>query len=103
VEGIVPSEALRKPKVGFFTGDVTRWFGAQIDASVRDYLLQPEPAYAEILEPAEVRRLVASHGPRTARHDSILLFSILMLEIWLSTFLPRARSASRASLAGAAS
>jgi asparagine synthase (glutamine-hydrolysing) len=88
--GIVPDRVIDKPKIGFFTGEVAAWFEAQARGSIADYLLRPEPRYAEMLDPAQVRRLVDSHGAGSGKPESHLLLSILMLEIWLSTFLPRA-------------
>lgn len=88
--GVVPDRVLDRPKVGFFNGAVAGWFQAQAERSIKDYLVRPEPHYAEFLEPAEVRRLVQAHDPRAGKQDSHLLLSILMLEVWLSTFLGRA-------------
>ncbi len=88
--GMIPDEAIDKRKVGFFAGAAAGWFQAQATRSIPDFLLQPQPRYAELLDPGEVRRLVAAHGPRSGKAESQLLLSILMLEVWLSTFLPRA-------------
>ncbi len=88
--GVIPDHAIDKRKVGFFAGAVAGWFQAQAVRAIPDYLLQPQPLYAEMLDQAEVRKLVAAHGPRSGKAESQLLLSILMLEIWLSTFLPRA-------------
>ena len=88
--GVIPDHIIDKPKIGFFAGTVTRWFEAQAGRSISEYLLQPEPRYKAFLDPAEVRRLVGAHGSRSQRSDSQLLLSILMLEVWLATFIPRA-------------
>jgi hypothetical protein len=64
---------------------------------VGDYLLRPDPAFAEILEPAAVEDLVKDDRSARTWASSGLLLSILMLEIWLSTFLPRARELAEAS------
>ncbi len=93
--GIVPERVIAKSKVGFFTGDVAAWFKAQTDRSIADYLLQPAPHYAEMLDPARVRSLVEAHRASSGRSESQLLLSILMLEVWLSTFLPRALAKPR--------
>jgi asparagine synthase (glutamine-hydrolysing) len=95
--GLVPAQVIAKSKVGFFTGEVAAWFNAQANRSIADYLLQPEPHYAEMLDPARVKRLVQDHGANSGRSESHLLLSILMLEVWLSTFLPRALAQGRAS------
>jgi hypothetical protein len=54
-------------------------------------LLVPSPRYAEFLDRAAVERLVAQHR-RAHIGDSHLLVAILMLEVWLGTYLPRAAS-----------
>ena len=56
--------------------------------------------YAEILDPQGVRDLVRRHAEMPHRADARLLLAILMLEVWLSSFLPRAlRPTSRHSIA----
>ena len=57
--------------------------------ALADYLLQQNPRYSEMLDPKAVERLVASYRSRSAGSVQLLL-SILMLEVWLSSFLPRA-------------
>jgi asparagine synthase (glutamine-hydrolysing) len=88
--GLVPDRIIDKRKIGFFNGAVDGWFRAQTSGAISDYLLGDNPRYAELLDPREVQRLVSAQtsGRRTA--DAHLLLSILMLEIWLSTYLPRA-------------
>ena len=90
--GIVPGHAIDKRKVGFFRGSVGGWFQAQAERASRDYLLQDEPRYAEFIDPAAVRRLVARQTQNAETPERHLLLAILMLEIWLSTYLPRARA-----------
>jgi asparagine synthase (glutamine-hydrolysing) len=90
--GLIPDRIIDKPKVGFFNGAVAGWFQAQADRSIAEYLLQPKPSYGEILDRDEVAKLVRAHDAGAGKADSHLLLSILMLEAWLSTYLPRARS-----------
>jgi hypothetical protein len=61
--------------------------------AISDYLLAPSPCYAEFLDRAAVKRLVAQHRSGDAG-DTHLLLLILMLEVWLATYLPRAISGS---------
>jgi len=84
--GVVPDWVIDKPKVGFFNAAVDDWFAAQTQGVISDYLLAPDARYAEYLERAEVERLVRSSGGGS-RH---LLLAILMLEVWLADYLPRA-------------
>jgi asparagine synthase (glutamine-hydrolysing) len=85
--GLVPDRIIDKPKIGFFNDSLDRWFASTTSASVSDYLLAPSPRYATMLDRGEVERIVKSGtGGRT-------LLAILMLEVWLSSFVPRATSA----------
>jgi asparagine synthase (glutamine-hydrolysing) len=87
--GLVPDEIIDKPKIGFFRGASDGWLRAQLAASTSDYLLGPDPRYAEFLDRGAVERLVRRQREGDGR-DVHLLLAILMLEVWLSTTLPRA-------------
>ena len=88
--GLIPERIIEKKKVGFFSHAVNAWFAQQADHAVADYLCTPDPAYAEIIDPQYVEELVRNSRATTTRSTSALLLSILMLEIWLSSFLPAA-------------
>ena len=93
---VLPAQIVEKRKIGFFSGAVDAWFAAQLEETVGDYLLAPSPAYGDLLDRARVESLIAAHGGGDRRHGRLLL-AILMLEVWLSSVLPRA--AASASLA----
>ena len=88
--GILPASIVDKPKTGFFRGAVSAWFDAQAGLAIDQYLLDSDPRYADFLDPAEVRRLVARHRQTRDPDLGHLLLALLMLEVWLSTYLPRA-------------
>ncbi len=70
-------------------------------ARSREYLLRPDARSAEIIDQGALRRLVERQAVRAETPERHLLLAILMLEIWLSTYLPRARSrAGRAGRSG---
>lgn len=94
--GLVPDSIIDKPKIGFFNGAVGGWFSAQADGAIADWLLTERPCYSEFIDRAEVERLVREHVSGTAGGNghSHALLSILMLEIWLADYLPRARSSA---------
>jgi len=49
-----------------------------------------DPRYADFLDPTQVRRIAADYrGSARSEHASVLL-AILMLEVWLASFIPRA-------------
>ena len=88
--GILPDHIIDKRKIGFFAGSVDGWFRDQASGAITNYLLAPEPRYAEFLDPEVVRELVRRHAAAPRGADARLLLAILMLEVWLSSFLPRA-------------
>ncbi|MEZ5098355.1 MAG: asparagine synthase (glutamine-hydrolyzing) [Thermoleophilia bacterium] len=85
--GIVPDEIIDRKKIGFFSHSVSTWLDAQLAGPGRELLLGPSPRYAEILDRDAVQAL-ASGGIAPANRELVL--SILLLEVWLSTYLPRA-------------
>jgi asparagine synthase (glutamine-hydrolysing) len=91
--GLIPDQIIDKPKVGFFNAAVDTWFRQQTSGVIADYLLDPSPRYAEIIDQRVVRRLVADHASGADQRNAYALLAILMLEVWLSSFLPRALGA----------
>jgi asparagine synthase (glutamine-hydrolysing) len=89
--GILPDRIIDKRKIGFFAASVGGWLDDQAMGAVSDYLLAPDARHAEFLDGGVVRRLVRRHAAGAHDVDSRLLLAILMLEVWLSSFLPRAR------------
>ena len=87
--GLVPDRVLEKKKIGFFSHALEGWFTAQTDGLVGDYLLDDAPRYAEFLDRDHVGQLLRDQAAGDRRYSRLLL-AILMLEIWLSTYLPRA-------------
>ena len=85
--GLVPDRIIDKPKVGFFNRSVEGWLRAQTEGAVSTYLLDPGAHVHEFVDRAALESLVRSHT-----HDSgtYVVLSLLMLEIWLRTYLPRA-------------
>ena len=91
-EDLLPRHIVHKRKIGFFHGAISDWFRAQTDGAIADYLLAPAPRYVEMLERREVERLIEDHRESRRSPNGRLLLAILLLEIWLSTFLPRGLS-----------
>jgi asparagine synthase (glutamine-hydrolysing) len=92
--GLIPDRIIDKPKIGFFHGAIDDWFRAQVPGAISDYLLGSAPRYAEIIDRGEVERLIVGHAHGRDNGNGRLLLSLLMLEAWLSSYLPRALSAS---------
>jgi asparagine synthase (glutamine-hydrolysing) len=96
--GLVPKQAIEKRKVGFFRGSVGDWFEAQATRSIDQYLLRPDPCTSAFLDQDEVRRMVRRQVDEGVQDDRHLLLGILMLEIWLASYVPRALAAAPAAL-----
>ena len=92
VRGLVPDSIIDKPKIGFFHSTVDAWLLAQTRGAVSDFLLGPSPRYAEMLDRRCVERLVRHHVAGDGDGNPRLLLAILMLEVWLSTYLPRSQA-----------
>ncbi|HET8606525.1 MAG TPA: asparagine synthase (glutamine-hydrolyzing) [Gaiellaceae bacterium] len=87
--GLVPDEIVDKPKIGFFRGASDGWLRSQLSGALSDYLLGPDLRCSGFLDRGGVERLVRRQRAGDGR-DTHLLLAILMLEVWLSTYLPRA-------------
>jgi asparagine synthase (glutamine-hydrolysing) len=98
--GIVPDFVLDKRKQGFFSESVGSWLGSPGGGLVDRLLLGPDPHYAQVVDPALVRRLVGDWRAGNERHARPVL-ALLMLELWLSEFMPRAFAAPEAAEAAA--
>ena len=96
--GLVPEHAIAKKKAGFFRASVGSWLENQTQGAIADWLLVPDPRYAEFLDPDVVRSLITRRTDRGTLADPQLVLSILMLEVWLSSFLPRALALRAPSL-----
>jgi asparagine synthase (glutamine-hydrolysing) len=97
--GLLPDRVVDKPKSGFFRGAVGAWFRAQAGHAIDDYLLARRPHYADFIDTAEVARLVARHRETQDADLGHLLLALLMLEVWLSTYLPRFTSPAAVAFA----
>jgi hypothetical protein len=90
--GCVPPSVLTKRKQGFFNEAVGSWLGAAGGQLVDQLLLAPEPAYLAVCDRAAVARIVREwHAGRTGHAN--LLLALVMLELWLGEYLPRATAA----------
>jgi asparagine synthase (glutamine-hydrolysing) len=87
--GHVPDFVLQKKKRGFFNEAVGSWVDSAGGALVDRVLLDPDPAYAAVLDRDAVAQVVREwRGGRAANAN--LLLALVMLELWLGDYLPRA-------------
>ena len=88
--GLLPDQVIDRPKVGFFHAAMAGWFRAQTRGAISDFLLSPSARYPEMLDRGTVERLVSEHAEGAHTNHADVLLRILMLEVWLTSFLPRA-------------
>jgi hypothetical protein len=86
----VPDRIIDKRKVGFFNPAVSGWFASQADHATATYLLDNGAKYREFLDSSQVAALASRPARADGGRRDQLLLSVLMLELWLSAFLPRA-------------
>ncbi len=95
--GHVPDFVLSKRKRGFFNEAVGSWADAAGESLIDKVLLDPNPAYERVIDRTAVERAVrdlrAGHG------NAKLVLALVMLELWLGDYLPRALSPSSTSIA----
>jgi asparagine synthase (glutamine-hydrolysing) len=89
-KGIVPDRIIHKRKLGFFRGPANAWLHAQLKGGALEPLFGSDVRCDEFLNRDFVEQLGRAHGAGTDASDTQLLTAILMLEIWLRTYLPRA-------------
>ena len=89
--GIVPDRIIDKPKIGFFVGASDEWLRTRLSATMGDRLLGQDLRCSELLDPAALGELVSDFVERRAGAPRArLLLAVLMLEVWLASYLPRA-------------
>ncbi len=88
--GIVPDRIIHKRKLGFFRGASDAWLQTQLRQTIPELLLGSEVRCTEFLDHEVIKRLTLAHRDGEDLSHGHLLTGILMLEIWLRTYLPRA-------------
>jgi len=96
--GLVPDFVLDKKKKGFFNEKVGSYLNASGGALIESVLLGPDPAYAQVIDQAVVRRAVAEYRAGQIANEKLLL-ALVILELWLGKFLPRAMAPVRERVA----
>ncbi len=87
--GIVPDEIVGKRKIGFFSQATNAWLNRHLEGALGTYLLDPGARCAEFLDRPTLERLVRGHSKRTEKQGGRFLLAVLMLEVWLSSYLSR--------------
>lgn len=85
--GLLPSEILERPKMGFGV-PIEEWFRQDLGDMARDLVLSPRALERGYFRPRVVQRLLDEHT-RGARNWHYQLWNLLMLELWHRTFIDR--------------
>jgi asparagine synthase (glutamine-hydrolysing) len=97
---LVPAFVLDKPKLGFFSASLDSWLTAGAGDTI-DRLLLDDPRSAAVVDPGAIRSIVSRSRSGDADAGRAVL-SLVMLELWLREFLPRAFRAAPATVQEAA-
>jgi asparagine synthase (glutamine-hydrolysing) len=87
---LVPDHIVHKRKLGFFSAAVEPWLQTQLSELTPDLLFGPEVRCGEFLDRSFLQRIAGAHTTGADLSNAKLLTAILMLEIWLRTYVPRA-------------
>lgn len=91
--GIIPDRIIDKPKVGFFVGAADNWLRTQLATTMRERLLAGELRCDDFIERTALDALIADFVERRRRAPRVrLLLSVLMLEVWLESYLARIKT-----------
>ncbi len=96
--GMIPDFVLDKPKQGFFRDAAGPWLAADDHAVLRRVLLNPDARYGEVVSRSAVESTVAEFRGGAGDRAQFLL-GMVMLETWLSSYLPRAFESARSTAA----
>jgi len=91
-DGLIPAKIIHKRKLGFFRGSTQNWLQTQLRNAVPE-LLETDLRCGEFIDTKLVHNLAIAHRDGTDFSNGQLLTSILMLETWLRTYVPRAVAA----------
>jgi asparagine synthase (glutamine-hydrolysing) len=91
--GLVPDRIIDKPKIGFFSNSLNVWLRAQLRGAISEWLVEGDRRYTELLDPIQVQQLISRQVEGHGAGAQKLLLAILMLEVWLSSYLRRALAA----------
>ena len=94
---LLPPQTVNKRKVGFFRSALDVWLNAQLAGPAGERLQARDAAYAELLDSAAVEELVDGYRRKRTEDAARLVFAILLLDSWLTTFIRRTPSVGRAS------
>ena len=87
---LLPSSTVNKRKVGFFRSALDTWLVAQLEGAAGERFRTGDAPYLELLDRSAVDRLIASYRRERTEESARLVFAIMVLDSWLTTFVQRA-------------
>jgi asparagine synthase (glutamine-hydrolysing) len=97
--GMLTNEVLRQPKAGF-GAPVDYWLMHDLRGMVDDLLSESQLKMRGIFKPDMVRKLIGEHR-RGDQDWSMQIWQLLTLELWMQTFIDRAKGAESSAAANA--
>ena len=82
---LLPKNILRRKKRGFAVNVVDDWFRSALNNHLNDLLLDGRSQLYEFLDPAAVREMLKEHHSGRCDNHKVL-FSLVVLEVWLREF-----------------
>jgi asparagine synthase (glutamine-hydrolysing) len=92
VKDLIPDEILNRPKQGFGV-PIQQWINHQLKARIRETLMDRQTQQRGFIDQHYVNVLLDEHE-RGRRDHSSALWALLMLELWLRTFVDRPGSSA---------
>ena len=93
MEGILPRDVIWRPKAGF-GAPLRSWLVNDLRPLVDEFLSPRAVASRGLLDPVEVRRLVAANQAG-AEDNALRIWALLHLELWQQTFVDKAMAGAR--------
>jgi asparagine synthase (glutamine-hydrolysing) len=93
--GLVPERIIHKRKLGFLRSSTGAWLRAQLRHTAPDLLFGADARCVEFVDRTFVRGAAIAHRDGHDISNDHLILALLVLEIWLRTYLPRANARPR--------
>lgn len=88
--GLLPDRVIYKRKLGFLRSSTEPWLRAQLRDTVPELLFSSDTQCTQFIDRAALGELATPHRNGQNGSDAHLLLAVLMLELWLRTYVPRA-------------
>ena len=90
MEGIIPSDILKRPKKGF-NMPVAYWLNSDLKELVRDQFQEAKIRREGFFNPTYIQKLMTEHSEGT-RDNRKLLWTLLVFELWHEKYITKSGS-----------